>query len=84
MQRAKSSLIAELLIDKPREPKTDRPRPVRPSLQQFLADHPINARDALARNVAAFEAYEREQAKASRSKTFRPTYQQPNAERKVA
>jgi hypothetical protein len=74
------SLIRELLTDKPPVPKIDRPRPVRQSLQPFLASHP-NEWAALERNALA---YERSQREASRARTFKPTYQQPNAERKVA
>ncbi len=81
MQRAKSSLIQELLDDKPREPKNDRPRLARPTLARFLEDHPIDPWGALRRNALA---YERSQREASRARTFKPTYQQPNAERKVA
>lgn len=77
-----STTISVLFHNRPvGERKPNQPRPVRQSLEQFKASHPVNALEALRRNADAYERHLREQ---SRARTFTPTYAQPSAERKVA
>jgi hypothetical protein len=82
---ANDSITSVLFHNRPLgEKKPDRPRPIRPSLQQFLEAHPVNPLEALRRNADAAVTYEREQARASRPRTFRPYREAAASDRREA
>lgn len=67
------SILSHFLDEnKPSGQKGPSLRRIPPTLQQFRAERPVDAWGALKRNAEAFEAYQREQARASRPRTVRP------------
>lgn len=82
---ADSSIISLLFHNRPLGPKQpERPRPSRPTLAQFITSRPVDALDALRRHADMAAAYEREQARHSRPRSFRPFKTATPADRREA